>query len=198
MATKNATTRGRDNRSRSRNRDNNNNRSGKSRGFQRQKMPRAPQKQSFWQKFLAFFGIGSSKPSKSRNSRPLANSALGKTGRIQQNRNSRSERPGAGRERRPVEQVEVTSERLYVGNLSYDATEEDLQELFAGVGTVRSAEIVSNRRTQRSKGYAFVIMGSIDEARRAVEVLHDQDYMDRKLVVSGAKSEGPEGEGDDA
>ena len=100
-------------------------------------------------------------------------------------------KPRAERQRRAPEKVEVTCERLYVGNLSYDAGEEDLENLFNGVGAVRMAEVVSHKHTQRSKGYAFVEMGSIDEAVRAVEVLHDQDFMGRKLVVSGAKSVGP-------
>ena len=88
---------------------------------------------------------------------------------------------------RPVA-VEVTSARLYVGNLDYQAQEDDLEELFRGVGTVASAEIVTNPRTQQSKGFAFIEMGHIDEARRAVNVLHDQDFMGRKLLVTGAKS----------
>lgn len=86
---------------------------------------------------------------------------------------------------------EVTSPRLYVGNLDYDAMEADLEELFKGVGTVLSAEVVTNSRTQQSKGFAFVEMSSIEEAKRAVDVLHDQEFMGRKLLVSGAKSEGP-------
>lgn len=94
------------------------------------------------------------------------------------------------RRSRGPEIVEVTTGRLYVGNLSYDAAESDLINLFNGVGSVESAEVVSHRHTQRSKGYAFVCMTTVDEARRAVEVLHDQDFMGRKLVVSGAKSPG--------
>jgi RNA recognition motif-containing protein len=78
---------------------------------------------------------------------------------------------------------------LYVGNLSYDATESDLFELFNGVGNVQNAEVVSHKQTQRSKGFAFVQMQSLDEARRAVEVLHDKEFLGRKLVVSGAKPE---------
>jgi RNA recognition motif. (a.k.a. RRM, RBD, or RNP domain) len=89
---------------------------------------------------------------------------------------------------------EVTSSRLYVGNLDYNAAESDLEGLFRGVGNVVSTEVVTNSRTQQSKGFAFVEMGSVEEARRAVEVLHDQDFMGRKLLVSGAKSEGPRGD----
>ncbi len=90
--------------------------------------------------------------------------------------------------------AEVTSGRLYVGNLDYSTGEAELESLFRGVGNVLSAEVVTNPRTQQSKGFAFVEMGSIEEARRAVAVLDDQDFMGRKLVVSGARAEGPEGE----
>ena len=72
--------------------------------------------------------------------------------------------------------------------MSFDATEGDLFELFNGVGSVQTVEIVSNKHTQKSKGFAFVQMQSIDEAKRAVAELHDKDYMGRKLVVSGAKA----------
>jgi RNA recognition motif-containing protein len=84
----------------------------------------------------------------------------------------------------------VESTRVYVGNLSYEVTEQDLQELFKGIGGVRNVEIVYNRSTHRSKGYGFVEMLRKDEAVRSVEVLHDQPFMGRKLVVSGAKSKG--------
>src|SRR6266849_1393727 len=89
---------------------------------------------------------------------------------------------------RKPESVEVTSPRLYVGNLSFDATESDLFELFNGVGHVQNAEVVSYRHNQRSKGFAFVQMQTIDEAKRAVDELHDKEFLGRKLVVSGAKS----------
>jgi RNA recognition motif-containing protein len=65
-----------------------------------------------------------------------------------------------------------------------------LQELFKGIGAVRNVEIVYNRSTHRSKGYGFVEMLRMDEAIRAVEVLHDQHFMGRKMTVSGAKSKG--------
>ena len=71
--------------------------------------------------------------------------------------------------------------------MSYDATESDLFELFNGVGSVRNAEVVVNSRTQRSKGFAFVTMDSVDEARRAVSELSGKDFMGRPLQLSGAK-----------
>ncbi|MDG2488472.1 MAG: RNA-binding protein [Roseibacillus sp.] len=84
----------------------------------------------------------------------------------------------------------VESNRLYLGNLSYDAAEYELEELFKGVGAVRGIEIVYNRNTHKSKGYGFIEMATIEEAKRAVEVLHDQPFMGRKMIVSGAKSQG--------
>lgn len=99
-------------------------------------------------------------------------------------RREKSERPRGG------DRTSVESNRVYVGNLSYDVTEQDLQELFKGLGPVREVEIVYNRSTHRSKGYGFVEMIHRDEAIRAVEVLHDQFFMGRKMIVSGAKSKG--------
>lgn len=78
-----------------------------------------------------------------------------------------------------------------MGNLSYETSEVELEELFRGIGNVLSAEVVTNARTQQSKGFAFVEMGSLDEAKRAVQVLDDKEFMGRKLIISGARSEGP-------
>ncbi len=104
---------------------------------------------------------------------------------------SRAEDPAPREERvrepRKAEILEVTTPRLYVGNLSFDATESDLADLFNGVGKVRNAEVVSNNYTQKSKGFAFVTMETVDEAKRAVTELHDKEFMNRKLIVSGAK-----------
>ena len=101
--------------------------------------------------------------------------------------NGSQPQPGPRPSRKP-EAVEVTTPRLYVGNLSFDATESDLFELFNGVGAVQNAEVVTYRHNQRSKGFAFVQMLTVEEAKRAVEELHDKEFLGRKLVVSGAKS----------
>ncbi|MGA0110780.1 MAG: RNA recognition motif domain-containing protein [Chthoniobacterales bacterium] len=150
--------------------------------FHVRREPRKPA--GLWDKIKAFFGLApqtASKPSadgSARRERPRDVSP----------RPAREPRePRAPREPRKPEAVEVTSPRLYVGNLSYDAAESDLFELFSGVGTVANVEIVTNKHTQRSKGFGFVQMNAISEAKRAVEELHDQEYMGRKLVVSGAK-----------
>jgi RNA recognition motif-containing protein len=95
------------------------------------------------------------------------------------------------RERKPPEPVEPTTERLHVGNLDYDVTEADLYDLFNGVGSVRDAEIVYHKYTQRSKGFAFVVMASVDEAKRAFQVLNGKEFMGRPMWVNGAKSAGP-------
>ncbi len=106
-------------------------------------------------------------------------------------RGERGDRDGGARRERPPRQspisTEVTNERLYVGNLSYDASESDLFELFTGSGRVKNAEVVVNNRTQRSKGFAFVTMMSVDEAKKAVADLNNKDFMGRPLVVGGAK-----------
>jgi hypothetical protein len=132
--------------------------------------PKAPVRKTLWQKITGLFSGGdTAKPA------PKANG-------------SQRERAAEPRAARKPELIEVTSPKLYVGNLSFDATESDLFDLFSGVGQVKNAEIVSHKYTQKSKGFAFVAMNTIDEARRAVTELHDKEFMGRKLVVSGAKT----------
>ena len=125
------------------------------------------------------------RPARTERERRPRSSENGSTERAPRERSSRGERPTG---MRTPEVVEVTSPRLYVGNLSFDAAESDLFELFNGVGSVQNVEIVVNRHTMRSKGFAFIQMQSIDEAKRAVSELHDKEFMGRKLVVSGAKA----------
>jgi hypothetical protein len=145
--------------------------------FQEQRAP-APKKKTFWQKIAAFFGGNGGGQTK-----PVAQSRNG-----QQQHQPRPQEQREARPQRKPESVEVTSPRLYVGNLSFDATESDLFELFNGVGHVQNAEVVSYRHNQRSKGFAFVQMQTVEEAKRAVDELHDKEFLGRKLVVSGAKS----------
>src|SRR3954454_22787963 len=136
---------------------------------------KAPAKQTLWEKIVGFFSNG--KPAPVRAEQPRRNGATS------------SAAPSAPRaSRKPPEQVEVTSPRLYVGNLSFDATESDLFELFNGVGKVQNAEVVTYKHNQRSKGFAFVQMLTVEEAQRAVAELHDKEFLGRKLLVSGAKS----------
>lgn len=125
------------------------------------------------------------RPARDREERSPRSSESASSERPARERQSRSERPTG---MRTPEVVEVTSPRLYVGNLSFDAGESDLFDLFNGVGSVQNVEIVVNRHNMRSKGFAFVQMQSVDEAKRAVSELHDKEFMSRKLVVSGAKA----------
>ncbi len=77
--------------------------------------------------------------------------------------------------------------KLYVGNLSYDTTSSDLQELFSQHGSVQSAEVIQDRDTGRSKGFGFVQMGSDSEAQAAIDALNGQQHDGRALTVNEAK-----------
>ncbi|HEY7090932.1 MAG TPA: RNA-binding protein [Tepidisphaeraceae bacterium] len=77
--------------------------------------------------------------------------------------------------------------KLYVGNLSYDTTSSDLEQLFAAHGSVQSAEIIADRDTGRSKGFGFVQMGSDEEAKAAIAALDGQEHGGRSLKVNEAK-----------
>jgi len=150
----------------------------------------APRKLSFWQKLVAFFTGKSQSSSRSASAPSRGSSSSRPASEPAQNGHRRFESSSSApaRVQRKPELVEVNSPKLYVGNLSFDATEGDLFELFNGVGKVQNAEIVSNKYNHKSKGFAFVTMLTVDEARRAVTELHDKDFMGRKLVVSGAKT----------
>ena len=77
--------------------------------------------------------------------------------------------------------------KLYVGNLPYTATEEELSSMFGQAGTVTSVAIIKDRETGRSKGFAFVEMGSNAEAQKAVSMLNGQSMGGRDLRVSIAR-----------
>lgn len=77
--------------------------------------------------------------------------------------------------------------KLYVGNLSYNTSSSDLEQLFAQHGTVQSAEIISDRDTGRSKGFGFVQMGSDEEAQAAIDAINGQEIDGRTLTVNVAK-----------
>ncbi|PAW78682.1 MAG: RNA-binding protein [Verrucomicrobia bacterium Tous-C9LFEB] len=83
----------------------------------------------------------------------------------------------------------MTSTKLYIGNLSYDAAESDLFDLFSKVGAVKNVEVVMDRQSSRSKGFGFVEMEELETAKLAVEKLNRTDFMGRQIVVSGAKTD---------
>jgi len=82
------------------------------------------------------------------------------------------------------------NKRLYVGNLSYQTTEKELQELFGEFGEVTFAKVI-NRSDGRSKGFGFVEMGEEDSAQKAMEKLNQSTFMERTLVVNEAKEQEP-------
>ena len=77
--------------------------------------------------------------------------------------------------------------KLYVGNLPYAATEEDLKEHFSKAGTVTSEALIKDRATGRAQGFGFVEMSSADEAQKAISMCHGQDFMGRTITVNVAR-----------
>jgi RNA recognition motif-containing protein len=77
--------------------------------------------------------------------------------------------------------------KLYVGNLAYGVTSSDLEKLFSAHGTVQSAEVISDRVTNRSKGFGFVEMSSDEEAQAAIAALNGQQSGGRALTVNEAR-----------
>ena len=79
------------------------------------------------------------------------------------------------------------SMKLYVGNLSFQTSRDDLQELFAQAGTVESASVVEDRETGRSRGFGFVEMSSKEEGEAAISTLNGKEIDGRALTVNEAK-----------
>jgi RNA recognition motif-containing protein len=77
--------------------------------------------------------------------------------------------------------------KLYVGNLAFTTSSQDLQELFAAAGTVESASVVEDRDTGRSRGFGFVEMSSQEEATKAIEQFNGKEVNGRSLTVNEAK-----------
>ena len=159
---------------------------------------RAAEQPSFFQKLLSTltFGLIGGKKKSAAKSGPSAKSAPAKSGARpdrpecspRDNRPARTpQEPREPRQPTPANPDAVTGPRLHVGNLSYDAAAADLTELFNGVGQVQSVEVVYHRDTQRSKGFAFLQMLTVDEAKRAVVELHGKDYLGRRLEIGPAR-----------
>jgi RNA recognition motif-containing protein len=85
--------------------------------------------------------------------------------------------------------------KLYVGNLSFRVSSEDLQSLFAEMGTVESARVIEDRETGRSRGFGFVEMATADEAANAIEKFNGMDYEGRNLAVKEAQPQENRGGG---
>src|SRR5258705_2878365 len=77
--------------------------------------------------------------------------------------------------------------KLFVGNLPFSATENDLQDHFAQAGSVIAVNIMQDRATGRSRGFAFIEMGSQEDASKAISMLHQKDFQGRALTVNEPK-----------
>ena len=131
-----------------------------------------------WQKFVKAITFGLVDPTKKKK-------------KSQNNRQPAKKRPARIRE-----VVEPTTPRLYVGNLNYDVDNEALKDYFSSAGTVVEAAVVMHSRSGKSKGFAFVEMGSLEEAKFAAIKFNDTDFLGRRILVTGARSEKrKEGEG---
>ena len=85
--------------------------------------------------------------------------------------------------------------RLYVGNLSYDATDDSIRAAFSASGTVADVHVMTDRDTGRPRGFGFVEMGSDAEAQAAIEAMDGADLDGRAIKVSEAKERQPRGGG---
>lgn len=88
----------------------------------------------------------------------------------------------------PLDARKVTVISVYIGNLPYDTTEEQVVELFRPFGEVNRAALVKDRETGRPRGFGFVEMPNDDEARKAIEALSGKDYEGRPLTVNEARN----------
>jgi cold-inducible RNA-binding protein len=79
------------------------------------------------------------------------------------------------------------STRLYVGNISFRATEDDVKDLFSQAGDVVSVKLIKDATTGRLRGFGFVEMASQEEAQKAISMMNGSSFMDRNIVVNEAK-----------
>lgn len=85
--------------------------------------------------------------------------------------------------------------KLYVGNLPYNTTEQDLQDLFAGAGAVESVNVMRDQATGRARGFAFVEMASDSDAQQAISMLNAKDLGGRSITVNEARPKASTGGG---
>lgn len=81
--------------------------------------------------------------------------------------------------------------KLYVGNISFKATEEDIKELFARSGEVESVKIITDAHTGNPKGFGFVEMATVEDAKKAIDELNGTTFMERAITVAEAKPQEP-------
>ncbi len=81
----------------------------------------------------------------------------------------------------------MSQARLFVGNLSFQTGENDLQDYFAQAGAVNSVNLMLDKMTGKSRGFAFVEFATAEEAQKAIEQFHDKDFQGRKITVNVAR-----------
>ncbi len=81
--------------------------------------------------------------------------------------------------------------KLYVGNISFKVTEDDINDLFSKIGEVVSVNLIKDGHTGQPKGFGFVEMASEEDAKKAIDALNGKPYMDRALTVNEAKPPQP-------
>lgn len=81
----------------------------------------------------------------------------------------------------------MADKKLYVGNLSYSMTEQDLRDLFSQAGEIQDVMLIVDRDTRRSKGFGFVEYVTEADAQKAIDMFHDQEYQGRRLTVNIAR-----------
>jgi RNA recognition motif-containing protein len=81
--------------------------------------------------------------------------------------------------------------KLYVGNIPFQAQEEDIRELFSKIGEVESIKMITDAQTGKPKGFGFVEMTTEEDAKKAIETLNGTSFMDRNLTVSEARPQQP-------
>lgn len=89
----------------------------------------------------------------------------------------------------------MSANKVYVGNLPYSFTKQDLEELFQGFGTVRAAEVIMDRETGRSRGFGFVEMETAEGMQQAIASLHERNVQGRNLTVNEARERAPRSSG---
>lgn len=80
---------------------------------------------------------------------------------------------------------------LYVGNLDYAITDDQLKQIFEEAGAVVSATVITDRQSGRSKGFGFVEMASEEEAKKAIETINGKDFQGRSMIVNEARPRAP-------
>ncbi len=83
--------------------------------------------------------------------------------------------------------VSLYVKRLYIGNLPYNITEDELKEHFSGAGTIESVSIITDKFSGRSKGFGFVEMSSDEEAQKAIEMFNESEVGGRNIIVDEAR-----------